>query len=163
MCLQKILERVALTRVCSLKYPLTGCLIVILGVPTRQLYGLFSEMAASDWKILVVTYGGTQEGRGMMPSVISYVRLFAVGIVGVKIAETGNKLWEPMMEADAILVPVFFIGWLSVQMFAWALGVFSPNIHAARLHFVEWMRQYYDSSGEAFEPFGFRSNFVEVE
>jgi len=25
------------------------------------------------------------------------------------------------------------------------------------------MRQYYDSSGEAFEPFGFRSHFVEVE
>ena len=103
------------------------------------------------------------EAIGMMPSVISYVRLFAVGIVGVKIAETGNKLWEPMMDADLLLVPFFFIGWLSVQIFAWVLGVFSPNIHAARLHFVEWMRQYYDSSGEAFEPFGFRSYFVEVE
>ena len=103
------------------------------------------------------------EAIGMMPSVISYVRLFAVGIVGVKIAETGNKLWEPMLEAELYLVPVFFIGWLSVQIFAWVLGVFSPNIHAARLHFVEWMRQYYDSSGEAFEPFGFRSHFVEVE
>ena len=54
-----------------------------------------------------------------MPSVISYVRLFAVGIVGVKIAETGNKLWEPMMDADLLLVPFFFIGWLSVQIFAW--------------------------------------------
>jgi len=103
------------------------------------------------------------EAMGMMPSVISYVRLFAVGIVGVKIAETGNMLWEPMMDAELYLAPVFFLGWLSVQMFAWALGIFSPNIHAARLHFVEWMRQYYDSSGEAFEPFGFRSNFVEVE
>lgn len=103
------------------------------------------------------------EAIGMMPSVISYVRLFAVGIVGVKIAETGNKLWEPMLEAELYLVPVFFIGWLSVQIFAWVLGVFSPNIHAARLHFVEWMRQYYDSSGEAFEPFGFRSHHVEVE
>jgi len=103
------------------------------------------------------------EAIGMMPSVISYVRLFAVGIVGVKIAETGNKLWEPMWEADLYLIPIFFIGWLSVQIFAWVLGVFSPNIHAARLHFVEWMRQYYDSSGEAFQPFGFRSHFVEVE
>ena len=103
------------------------------------------------------------EAIGMMPSVISYVRLFAVGIVGVKIAETGNKLWEPMWEAELYLIPIFFIGWLSVQIFAWVLGVFSPNIHAARLHFVEWMRQYYDSSGEAFEPFGFRSHFVEVE
>ena len=106
------------------------------------------------------------EAIGMMPSVISYVRLFAVGIVGVKIAETGNMLWDPMKDAvsdDPLFVPVFFVGWLAVQFFAWGLGVFSPNIHAARLHFVEWMRQYYDSSGEAFEPFGFRSHHVEVE
>ena len=102
-------------------------------------------------------------GMSMLLTLSSIVRLFAVGIVGVKIAETGNKLWEPMMGAELYLVPVFFIGWLSVQIFAWVLGVFSPNIHAARLHFVEWMRQYYDSSGEAFQPFGFRSHFVEVE
>ena len=108
------------------------------------------------------------EAIGMMPSVISYVRLFAVGVVGVKIAETGNvKLFEPMAHAidhgDFLVVPFLLIGWLAVQFFAWGLGVFSPNIHAARLHFVEWMRQYYDSSGEAFEPFGFRSHHVEVE
>ena len=92
---------------------------------------------------------------------------FAVGVVGVKIAETGNvKLFEPMahaIEHSEFLVVPFTRRWLSVQIFAWVLGVFSPNIHAARLHFVEWMRQYYDSSGEAFEPFGFRSHFVEVE
>jgi V/A-type H+-transporting ATPase subunit I len=110
------------------------------------------------------------EAIGMMPSVISYVRLFAVGIVGVKIAETGNMLWDPMKDSladtgsmDILLFPVFFVGWLLVQLFAWGLGVFSPNIHAARLHFVEWMRQYYDSSGEVFLPFGFRTRHVEVE
>ena len=110
------------------------------------------------------------EAIGMMPSVISYVRLFAVGIVGVKIAETGNMLWDPMKDTladtgsmDILLFPVFFVGWLLVQLFAWGLGVFSPNIHAARLHFVEWMRQYYDSSGEVFLPFGFRTRHVEVE
>ena len=110
------------------------------------------------------------EAIGMMPSVISYVRLFAVGIVGVKIAETGNMLWDPMKDSladtgsmDILLFPVFFVGWLLVQLFAWGLGVFSPNIHAARLHFVEWMRQYYDSSGEVFLPFGFRTHHVEVE
>ena len=106
------------------------------------------------------------EAIGMMPSVISYVRLFAVGVVGVKIAETGNlKLFEPMAHAiehsDFLIVPFLLVGWLSVQFFAWGLGVFSPNIHAARLHFVEWMRQYYDSSGEEFRPFGLRTQHVE--
>ena len=114
------------------------------------------------------------EAVGMMPTVISYVRLFAVGIVGVKIAETGNeKLFEPLAHIledmahastmDFVSIPLLLLGWLAVQAFAWGLGVFSPNIHAARLHFVEWMRQYYDSSGEEFRPFGLKSKYVEVE
>mgnify|MGYP003326017496 CR=1 FL=1 len=82
----------------------------------------------------------------------------------MKIAETGNSmLFDKISLDDPIMALVLVIGWLSVQLFAWVLGVFSPNIHAARLHFVEWMRQYYDSSGEAFRPFGLRSIFVEAD
>lgn len=114
------------------------------------------------------------EAVGMMPTVISYVRLFAVGVVGVKIAETGNHmLFEPMADilgalseastTDYMLIPLLFIGWMSVQAFAIILGLFSPNIHAARLHFVEWMRQYYDSSGEEFRPFGPKPKYVEAD
>jgi len=117
---------------------------------------------------------GPIEAVGMMPTVISYVRLFAVGVVGVKIAETGNTmLFEPLAHImedlshasamDYLSMVVLLIGWLAVQIFAWGLGVFSPNIHAARLHFVEWMRQFYDASGEAFKPFGFKARRVEVE
>ncbi len=35
---------------------------------------------------------GPIEGVGIMSNVISYVRLFAVGVAGVKIAETGNEM-----------------------------------------------------------------------
>ena len=91
----------------------------------------------------------------MMPSVISYVRLFAVGAVGVKIAETANvNLFTKIDFADPLIAVLLLIGWILGQTFALVLGLFSPNIHAARLHFVEWMRQYYDSSGEAFDPSG---------
>jgi len=44
--------------------------------------------------------------------------------------------------------------WLFVQLFAWVLGVFSPNIHTARLHFVEWMGKFHEGSGEPFSPLG---------
>ena len=104
------------------------------------------------------------EAVGMMPTVISYVRLFAVGVVGVKIAETGNSmLFDEITFDEPLMAILLILGWLAVQFFAWGLGVFSPNIHAARLHFVEWMRQYYDSSGEAFNPFGLRTQYVEVD
>ena len=176
---------------------------------------------------------GPIEGIGMMSTVVSYVRLFAVGIVGVKIAETGNHLLYGHMEDGhgtgmigiisdlshhdvsgfilaAILLPMIlpfvlkflkvniqqigfmaqlllgfvvsgalgyafgvgssifllitlFFGWLIVQGFAWLLGVVSPNIHAARLHLVEWMKQFYEVLGEKFSPFGFTARTVEVE
>ena len=84
--------------------------------------------------------------------------------MGVKIAETGNSMLFDKISFDEPLMAIaLVIGWLAVQFFAWGLGVFSPNIHAARLHFVEWMRQYYDSSGEAFDPFGLRTQYVEVD
>jgi V/A-type H+-transporting ATPase subunit I len=181
---------------------------------------------------------GPIEGIGMMSTVVSYVRLFAVGIVGVKIAETGNHMLYGYIDGDhgvglvgliadldhanisgfilaAILLPVIlpfalklmkisisnaplgldsfgrqfllgflisgglgfafgvgssifmllslFFGWLVVQGFAWLLGVVSPNIHAARLHLVEWMKQFYEVAGEKFAPFGFSARSVEVE
>ena len=117
---------------------------------------------------------GVLESLGMLPKVVSYVRLFAVGVVGVKIAATGNEMiYEGMAHTlsdlghastmDIVLLPIMFVGWLLVQLFALVLGVFSPNIHTVRLHFVEWMMQFYEGSGLPFEAFGFKPNKVEVE
>ena len=117
---------------------------------------------------------GVLESLGLLPKIVSYVRLFAVGVVGVKIAATGNEMiYEGMAHTlsdlghastfDIVLLPVMFVGWLLVQLFALVLGVFSPNIHTVRLHFVEWMMQFYEGSGLPFEAFGFKPNKVEVE
>lgn len=117
---------------------------------------------------------GVLESLGMLPKIVSYVRLFAVGVVGVKIAATGNEMiYEGMAHTlsdlghastfDIVLLPVMFVGWLLVQLFALVLGIFSPNIHTVRLHFVEWMMQFYEGSGLPFEAFGFKPNKVEVE
>ena len=61
------------------------------------------------------------------------------------------------------LVVTLGLAWIGVQFFAWGLEVASPNIHTARLHLVEWMKQFYQAVGEAFEPFGFTAAAVEVE
>jgi V/A-type H+-transporting ATPase subunit I len=117
---------------------------------------------------------GVLESLGLLPKVVSYVRLFAVGVVGVKIAETGNDLLYSTLAhtlsnisaagvLDYALIPVLLVAWLGVQLFALVLGVFSPNIHAVRLHFVEWMMQFYDGSGKPFESFGFKPARVEIE
>lgn len=117
---------------------------------------------------------GPLETISLLSNVLSYIRLMAIGVVGVKIAEAGNMLgydnmiksFELVANGDTLAIISGIIAmllWISIQLFAWVLGVFSPNIHAARLHFVEWMKQFYDGSGEPFKPFGSKPKLVEVE
>ena len=50
---------------------------------------------------------------------------------------------------------------LFIQAFALALGILSPSIHAARLHFVEWMGKFYSGTGRVFTPIGGRTLHTE--
>ena len=112
---------------------------------------------------------GPIETFGLLANTLSYLRIMAVGVAGVKIAEVSITMgFEPMMdaftsgEATGILVGLLcLVLFLFIQVFAIALGILSPTIHAARLHFVEWMGKFYDGSGSAFAPLGGRNLHVE--
>jgi len=145
--------------------------LVLLGIGVLMVMVLlyhYEKMGAVGIPLAIL------ESLGMLPKVVSYVRLFAVGVVGVKIAETGNNMLYATFAStisdissaatlDIALIPVLLIAWLGVQLFALVLGVFSPNIHTVRLHFVEWMMQFYEGSGKPFKPFGFKPARVEIE
>ena len=109
---------------------------------------------------------GPIETFGLLANTLSYLRIMAVGVAGVKIAEIGNdmgfaSMTEAVSAGDYVMVPLFFLLWIGVQVFAIALGLLSPSIHAARLHFVEWMGKFYDGSGRAYSPLGGQPLHVE--
>ena len=112
---------------------------------------------------------GPIETFGLLANTLSYLRIMAVGVAGVKIAEVSITMgFEPMMNSFTsggimgILVGLLcFVLFIGIQVFAIALGILSPTIHAARLHFVEWMGKFYDGSGRAFAPLGGRNLHVE--
>ena len=146
--------------------------VVLVGFGVVMVMVLLSHYEKMGWGIGIPM--GLLESLGLLPKVVSYVRIFAVGVVGVKIAATGNEmlyeglahtLADPSHAAtmDLVLIPVLLVAWLGVQLFALVLGVFSPYIHTVRLHFVEWMMQFYEGSGLPFKPFGFQPGRVEIE
>ncbi|MEC7700549.1 MAG: hypothetical protein VX652_01990 [Candidatus Thermoplasmatota archaeon] len=208
-----------------------GGILIVIGVLMLS----YASYKYHGMPIFIAALLGPIEGIGMMPTIISYVRLFAVGVAGVKIAETGNEMLYGHIEDGhatgmlgvldglahnhdisgvmllllllPVIVPflikfgkislpvnisfgrmflggfllsgllgfalgagnnvfmlmILFFSWLGVQIFAWILGLVSPNIHTARLHVVEWMKQFYEAVGDKFEPFGFTARVVEVE
>ena len=109
---------------------------------------------------------GPIETFGLLANTLSYLRIMAVGVAGVKIAEVGNEMGfhnmaDAISSADYFSAILFFVIWIGVQVFALALGLLSPSIHAIRLHFVEWMGKFHDGSGEEFSPLGGRPLHVE--
>ena len=112
---------------------------------------------------------GPIETFGLLANTLSYLRVMGVGVAGVKIVEVSITMgWESMITGftsgtlgGIITGLLAFLIFLGVQAFALALGVLSPSIHAARLHFVEWMGKFYDGSGTAFKPLGGKSLHVE--
>jgi V/A-type H+-transporting ATPase subunit I len=156
----------------------------ILRFITDESYGTFE---GSVWSMMVIVgvicliYGlavyegfgwlggiimGPIETFGLLANTLSYLRIMAVGVAGVKIAEIGNEMgFHAMADAissgDIITAILCFVIWIGVQIFALALGLLSPSIHAVRLHFVEWMGKFYDGSGQEFSPIGGRPLHVE--
>ena len=109
---------------------------------------------------------GPIETFGLLANTLSYLRIMGVGVAGVKIAEVSITMgWEkigPALESgDYITLVLGIVMFILIQLFAIALGILSPTIHAVRLHFVEWMGKFYDGSGRVFSPLGGQPLHVE--
>ena len=109
---------------------------------------------------------GPIETFGLLANTLSYLRIMGVGVAGVKIAEVSitmgwDKIGPAIDSGDVISLLLGVVLFILIQLFAIALGILSPTIHAVRLHFVEWMGKFYDGSGSAFAPLGGRTLHVE--
>jgi V/A-type H+-transporting ATPase subunit I len=127
-----------------------GCLVIGLAV--------FEKFGWAGGAIM-----GPIETFGLLANTLSYLRVMGVGVAGVKIAEVSIVMgWDLMWSGAGILSLILgFVLFIFIQAFAIALGLLSPSIHAARLHFVEWMGKFYDGSGRVFSPLGGRTLHTE--
>lgn len=132
-----------------------GLVSLVIGLAVYEKFGWVGGLVMGPIEIF-----------GLLANTLSYLRIMGVGVAGVKIAEISiNMGWEkigPAMDAGDIFGLILgIVLFVLVQLFAIALGILSPSIHAIRLHFVEWMGKFYDGSGKAFAPLGGRTLHVE--
>lgn len=81
-------------------------------------------------------------------NVLSYARIMALGTASVMLALVANQMVGIFGGA---VVGVLFATLFHLVNFA--LGVFSPTIHALRLHFVEFYGTFYSPGGLVYRPF----------
>lgn len=82
-------------------------------------------------------------------NVLSYARIMALGTASLMLAVVANEMVGAM---GSVLVGTVFA--LLFHVVNFAIGIFSPAIHALRLHYVEFFGQFFSPGGTRYRPFG---------
>jgi len=121
-----------------------GLLVVFYGISAKSYNPL---------KIFMSSFFGLYNGVQFFSDVLSYIRIFALGLSGALLAQTFNNLsfdlWNGGI-AGALLAPFIFLLGHTLNI---ALCIMSGVIHGLRLNFLEWYRWSFDGNGKRFTPF----------
>ena len=79
--------------------------------------------------------------------ILSYARIMALGTASVMLAIVANQLAGAV--GSAVVGALFA---LLFHLVNFGLGLFSPTIHALRLHYVEFFGTFYSPGGTAYRP-----------
>lgn len=82
-------------------------------------------------------------------NILSYARIMALGVASVMLAVVANRMVGAI---GSVAVGVVFA--LLFHLVNFAIALFSPTIHALRLHYVEFFGKFYSPGGVRYQPFG---------
>ncbi len=82
-------------------------------------------------------------------NILSYARIMALGVASVMLAVVANRMAGAI---GSVAVGVMFA--LLFHLVNFAIALFSPTVHALRLHYVEFFGKFYSPGGVRYQPFG---------
>ena len=123
-----------------------------------MLAGIIPEGAVYPAVILMIIglpliiYGagafGTIEVMSTVGNILSYARLMAIGMASVILAMVANRLGGSMEVLIFGIIIAALLHTLNI-----ILAMFSPTLHAIRLHMVEFYPKFYKGGGTTYKPF----------
>jgi V/A-type H+-transporting ATPase subunit I len=90
---------------------------------------------------------GPLELLSTVGNILSYLRIAAIGLSSVYLAQVANELAGNLGNLLVGIIVAALFHALNV-----ALGAFSPTIHSLRLHYVECFTKFYEGGGRVFRP-----------
>ena len=122
---------------------------------TGLLLTLFFASESGNWGVRIGIglwniYGLT----GLVGDLLSYARLFGLGIATASIASVMNQLAG--MAMDGVGPPIGVVLALAILLvghaFNFALALLGSTVHSARLHFVEGFKSFFEGGGNEYKP-----------
>jgi V/A-type H+-transporting ATPase subunit I len=116
--------------------------------------GLFTPLAVSvlvAFTVLVALEGivAVIELLSTVGHILSYARIMALGTASLMLAVVANEMAGAL---GSVLVGALFA--LLFHLVNFTIGLFSPTIHALRLHYVEFFGHFFTPGGAEYRPLG---------
>jgi V/A-type H+-transporting ATPase subunit I len=116
--------------------------------------GLISPLAIAvfaAFTVLVALEGivGFVELLSTVGHVLSYARIMALGTASLMLAIVANEMVGAF---GSVLIGIVFA--LLFHLVNFAIALFSPTIHALRLHYVEFFGEFFSPGGAEYRPLG---------
>jgi V/A-type H+-transporting ATPase subunit I len=139
---------------CGMMAILAG-IILLIGLAVERIPGILLIPAVILVIIAVplILYGGGTQGAieivSTVGNILSYARLMAIGLASVILAIVANRLGGEIGVAIVGALVAIMLHALNI-----ILAMFTPSIHAVRLHLVEFYSKFYEGGGIMYTPFG---------
>jgi V/A-type H+-transporting ATPase subunit I len=98
---------------------------------------------------------------GYLSDVLSYSRLLALGLASSVIASVVNTMGSfggSGIKGVVLMTFAFVVG----HTYNFAINGLGSFVHSCRLQYVEFFGKFYESGGEAFQPFGENTKYVDI-
>ncbi len=111
--------------------------------------------------------GELYQVTGYLSDILSYARLFALGIATGVIASVFNELCKMLMGSNILVLKILGIivacGLLvALHAFNIAINTLGAFVHCARLQYVEFYGKFYEPGGRAFRPLGYQTKHIRI-
>jgi V/A-type H+-transporting ATPase subunit I len=98
--------------------------------------------------------GGIIELPAIFSNILSYARLFAVGLASVSLALVINRFATDFFASGGVYAVLGVLTLVFGHVVNLMLGILGCFLHSMRLHYVEFFSKFYEGGGEPYSPFG---------
>jgi len=175
-------------------FGLTGLGLIFLKLLVAGQVNLFKSSALLGAIVLILTQGRSEKGwgaklfygiynlysalSGYLSDILSYSRLWALGLVTGVMASTINLISLQFSQifvsvvpfigsvaalkiifSSIILITIFILG----HMVSFLMSLLGAFVHPLRLQFVEFFSKFFKSGGQAFRPFKVETKYINLQ
>lgn len=122
-------------------------------------------------KIVTSLFGGfgkLYDGVNIISDILSYARLFGLGLSGSVVGLVVNQICQVFMGffpasvswiGYIVAAPIFLVG----HVFNIAISTLGAYVHDARLQYIEFYGKFYEGGGHTFVPYGTNTKYTYLD